>query len=365
MTVSISSIHSMPDFQDESLVRPSSTVGPSGQVNSTPSATDPVSRETLSSLLMAYAPTQDPRIVDQYVEKLCALFSALREKGFDADDLRARMTEALRSKETGGYSNLACELAAAGHFLEHFPEGFRYQVPSGPPAAGVGTAKNFDFSFMVDNFSFNVEVKAFTPKAPGRQRPPQKQFLPPQVAQALYDVGHRFSSNCAPAIGRFLTDANTQLTRPSDGLSVMLLCCNDLDEFADALTCFVGPHGICYQAEQQGLVPAPSQLPNIDAVVICQLGFNQSAILDPGKFENFYGEDGISISDGAEAWNYARALPIALFLRGERPSLALQVEFEKAFQSRHADISNLMAMKGIDAQAALFHLFNMDLASRS
>ncbi len=322
------------------------------------SADDTSSAETLNSLLRAYAQGQDPLIVDQYASSLRTLLGAFESKGFDAADLQKRLTSALRDKDTGGYINLACELAAASHFLKHFPDGFRYQVPSTEPESGEGMSKNFDFAFVVNDFSFNVEVKAFAPKPTDRQGPPIKVFLPSDQRRELYKQGARFSSNCAPAIARFLNDANAQLTSPSNGLSVMLLCCNDLDEFADALTCFVGQHGIYYQTEQDELVPAPSQLPNIDAVVICQLGFNQSAVLDPIKFKSFYGNDSVKIAHGAAGWDYTSALPIGLFLRKKLPPYNLQCEFQQAFQSLNAQMSKRQQQNGGDIQQALFSLFN-------
>lgn len=321
-------------------------------------AADPAIPETLNSLLRAYAQAQDPLIVDQYAEHLCALLATLNSRGFDAASLQHRLTDALRKKDSQTYVTLACELAAAGHFLKLFPGGFRYQVPSAEPEAGAGMPKNFDFSFVVGDFSFNVEVKAVAPKAADRQGPPVKVFLPSAEREALYAEGARFSSNCAPAIARFLKDANAQLTRPSPGLSVMLLCCNDLDEYADALTCFIGTHGICNQTEQASLVPPPSELPNIDAVVICQLGFSQSAVLDLGKFKSFFGDDAVNITHGADAWDYARTLPVGLFLRRERPSSLLQVTFQETFGSRHFEIGALIEKNGGDIQQAVFSFFN-------
>lgn len=320
-------------------------------------AEDKMSGNEFTSLLKAYAQEQAPIIVDQYEEGLCKLFDALDSNGFDTADLRKRLTFALRDKDTGGYVNLACELAAAGYFLKYFPDGFRYQVPSSEPSS-TGMSKNFDFAFVGNGFSFHVEVKAFAPNPKAYQGPPIKVFLPREQQQSLYEQGLRFSRHSAPAIARFLNDANSQLTSPPNGLSVMLLCCNDLDEFSDALTCFVGPHGICSQTEQQGLVPAPSQLPNIDAVVICQLGFNQSSVLDPVKFKSFFGEDTINIAHGAAAWDYKTALPVGLFLRKELPSHDLQVAFQEVFRSLHANIAFLMQQNGYNIQQALFALFN-------
>ena len=314
--------------------------------------------DVFTSLLMSYAREQAPIIVDQYEEELWRLLDTLNSHGFDTAELQQRLTAALGDKDTGGYVNLACELAAVGHFLKHFPEGFRYQVPSTEPASDTGMSKNFDFAFIANGFSFHVEVKAFAPNPKAHEGPPIKLFLPREQQEALYKQGLRFSRHCAPAIARFLNDANNQLTLPTNGLSVMLLCCNDLDEFADALTCFIGPHGICNQTAQQGLIPAPTQLPNIDAVVICQLGFNQSAVLDPAKFKRFLGEDDLNIAHGADAWDYKTAFPVGLFLRKEHPSYDLQAVFEKVFRSLHANVAFLMKQSGHGVQDALFALFH-------
>jgi hypothetical protein len=316
------------------------------------------SHGTLRALLSTYAQSQDPITINQYADGLQLLLRELESSGFDAADVLKRLTSALRDKNTGGYVNLACELAAAGHFLKHFPDGFGYQVPSAEPACGEGTPKNFDFSFVVNGFTFNVEVKSFAPKLTDHRGPPVKVFLPPDQREWLYEQGSRFTSNCAPGIARFLRDANEQLTAPATGLSVMLLCCNDLDEFADALACFIGPYGICNQITQQGLIPAPAQLPNIDAVVICQLGFNQSAVLNPMKLKSFFDDDSIKASDGADAWDYKTALPIGFFLHKMRPAHDLQTVFGEVFRSLHGNIYSLMQRNGNDPQGALFSLFN-------
>lgn len=318
---------------------------------------DKTSGNAFTSLLRAYAQEQATIIVDQYEEGLCELLNTLDSNGFNTADLQKRLTVALGDKDTGGYVNLACELAAAGYFLKHFPDGFLYQVPSAEPSS-TGMSKNFDFAFVANGFSFHVEVKAFASNPKANQGPPIKVFLPRDQQQSLYEQGLRFSRHSAPAISRFLNDANSQLTSPPNGLSVMLLCCNDLDEFSDALTCFVGPHGICNQTEQQGLVPAPSQLPNIDAVIICQLGFNQSSVLDPVKFKSFFGENDINITHGGAAWDYKTSIPVGLFLRKELPSHDLQVAFQEVFRSSHANIAFLMQQNGYDIQQALFALFN-------
>lgn len=304
----------------------------------------------------AHAPVESV-IVGQYVERLEELLERLKSKGIDAFDLRGKLVTALRDKEKGGFTNLACELSAAHHFLERHPDGFGYQVLSNAPETGEGTRKSFDFSFETQGITFNVEVKAFAPAKDIGDRT-VKLFLPQSDTKALYDQGARFSRNCAPAIARFLLDANSQLTKPARGISVLLLCCNDLDEQADALTCFIGPHGICSQSKAEGVVPAPADLPNIDAVVICHLGLLQSSVLNPDRFSAALGWTEARPSNGSNAWDYSRSLPVAFPLQVDRVPPDMQVPFGEAFLSNHAGVCERMQKNGADAQAALFSVFN-------
>lgn len=315
---------------------------------------------TLRSLLMDYADSQEQEVVEQYFGKFVSILTDLRAGGYDIRNLEQLFVAALSAKETGGYINHACELTAAGHFMKRFPEGFRYQVESSTPAtpSGAGLAKSFDFSFIADGHMFNVEVKTFAPRPIDNETPPVKVFLPLASTQALYNQGLRFSSNRAPTIGRFLEDANAQLVRPNGGLSVVLMCCNDLDEYADVLTCFVGPHGICNKMAKEGLVPSPADLPNIDAVVICNLGFNHSAVVAPKRISHFYRDESVNIVDGAAPWGYAMAFPTGFFLRQEPRPESLMKAFMTAFHSHNLHISNLIEQNGGDVQQAVFTHFN-------
>lgn len=315
---------------------------------------------TIRSLLMDYAESQTQEVVKQYFGRLISILTDLRAAGYDTRKLEDIFITALRDKEKGGYINHACELAATGYFMKNFPEEFRYQVEGVAPAtpSGKGPAKNFDFSFAADGHVFNVEVKTFAQKSIDNDALPIKVFLPRPETKALYAQGMRFSRNCAPTIGRFLEDANTQLVRPDGGLSVVLLCCNDLDEYADALNCFVGPHGICNKSAKEGPVPSPADLPNVDAVVICNLGFNHRAVVDLNGVRRFYRDENMNIADGADPWNYAMAFPTGFFLRQESRSENLMKAFMTAFHSCHLHISKLMEQNGGDVQQAAFDLFN-------
>lgn len=321
----------------------------------------PEDMKSLKSLVSTYAEVpSDSVIVSQYVERLEQLLGLMRSKSINTDALRSRLVKALQDKEKGGFATLACELGAVAHFLNGYPNGFCYQVTSNAPRTGEGTKKSFDFSFETKGITFNVEVKAFAPKPSNiNEKHIVKSFLLPESTKALYEKGVRFSSNCAPAIANHLSDANSQLTRPARGLSVMLLCCNDLDEQADALTCFVGKYGICRQTKTQGIVPAPAELPNIDAVVICHLGLLQSGVIAPQRFTDAHNGTNPQLDDGSYAWDYSRSLPVALLFQVDRvPPDDIQVLFGEVFRSVHAGVHAYMKINGDDAQTALFSVFN-------
>ena len=322
--------------------------------------------DSIRSLLIDYAQSQERKVVEQYCAKLDSILTDLRSAGFCTRELENHLIAALKDKKNGNYINRACELSAAGYFMTNFPTGFKYQVENmdSAPSRGDGSPKDFDFSFVADEYVFNVEVKTFALKPLNNETPPIKSFLPPSQTKAMYNQGMRVSQNCAPAIGRFLKDANTQLVRPDGGLSVVLLCCNDLDEYADALTCFVSPHGICHKTANGELVPSPTDLPNIDAVVICNLGFNHSAVVDLKRYRDFFRDENENIPDGAAPWNYALALPVGFCLRQESRAESLLKAFMTAFRSHSFSISNLMDKNGGDVQQAVFDLFNSAINTR-
>jgi hypothetical protein len=327
------------------------------------SAPSKLKTDVLRSLLMDYADTQleqAQEVIEQYLWKLISILTDLQAGGYDTRNLEQLFISVLLDKEKGGYINHACELAAAAYFMENFPEGFRYQVEgvATAPLSGTGPPKTFDFSFVADSHVFNVEVKTFTPNLINNNASPIKVFLPYNSTKALYSQGMRFSSNLAPKIGRFLEDANTQLVRPKDGLSVVLLCCNDLDEYTDALTCFIGRHGICNNKAKEGLVPSPADLPNIDAIVISNLGFNHNAVVNPQRIRHFYHDESVHAIDGAAAWDYALALPTGFFLCQEPRTESLLKTFMTAFGSHNLHVFNLMEQNGGDVQRAVFDLFN-------
>ncbi|MDA8151762.1 MAG: hypothetical protein M0003_03470 [Acidithiobacillus sp.] len=311
----------------------------------------------IRSLLMDRAYPQAQGVVNEYFEGFVSILTDLRAAGYDTRKLEDIFIKALRDEKNGGYINHTCELAAAGYFMKNFPEKFRCQVEGVLPS-GIGPAKSFDFSFAADGHVFNVGVKTFSPKPIDNDAPSIKIFLPQSETGDLYGQGMRFSSNCATNIGRFLKDANAQLVRPKGGLSVVLLCCNDLDEYVDALTSFVSPHGICNKLAKEGLVPSTADLPNIDAVVICNLSFNHCFVVDFNGASRFYSDENISIADGGAPWNYATAFSVGFFLRQESRPESLVRAFMTTFHSNHLNISNRMEQEGGDVQQAVFDLYN-------
>ncbi|VWD45034.1 hypothetical protein BLA39750_05673 [Burkholderia lata] len=354
--------------------------------------------ELIKSKLVEYADNPSPQVVEQYSEKLVAILNDLRAHGFDTMRLEGHLVASLRNREEGGYLNYACELSAAGYFSTHYPQHFRYQVVNTTTLnqTSTGTPKTFDFSFVAEGYTFNVEVKAFKPldldyhlstenpvpigdteldenpiidellalyaalagESPSQKGRPLKSFLPQEVTQKLHDRGTEFASTRTTSIKRFLKEkANVQLVRPDNGLSVVMLCCNDPDEFADTLTCLVGPYGVCSAKTSSDYETSAADLPNIDAVVVCNLGMNHSAVVDTTRWMKILKDERAAITDGGDfCWDYSKSLPVALLLRPENRS-ELSEAFAKVFHSHFDYLVETMGERGQYIQNAFFRLF--------
>ncbi len=313
------------------------------------------SLQDLVSRLQAIAPTQAPAVINQYSARLCTLLSELRCRGFAGHRVCKRMNTVLSKRDIGRYLNDACELAIVSHFLASYPEDFRYQVPA--DAGDQNTSKNFDFAFSADGFKFNVEVKSFTPEPMDRPRRQLKSFLPSAWTHELVNQGAEFEANCMPALVRLMTKASAQLPHSNDAHNVMLLCCNDPDEFADVLTCLIGPYGICRSSELNGPLPNLSAFPHIDTVVICLLGLQHLCVLEPTYQSRFFPNDSADV-DGGRAWAYPNSLPISINLRRIPLSNAQALAQGRAFNLQDTYFHPRLNSIGSNCQEVLFDVFN-------
>lgn len=309
----------------------------------------------LASCFGAIAPTQATTVVDQYSARLCTLLSELRARGFAAHRVCKRMNSALSNGNIGGYLNDASELAIVSHFLDLYPKDFRYQVPV--EAGCQDSLKNFDFAFSVDGCTFNVEVKSFTPEPIDRQRRFVKSFLPSVLTHELINQGAEFEANCQPALIRLMTKASAQLPRSNHAHNVMMLCCNDPDEFADVLMCLIGPYGLCRPTDQNRSLPNLSNFPHIDTVVICHLGLQHLCVLDPRYQRMFFPNDSGDM-DGGLAWKYSNSLPISVNLKLVPLARAQELALTRAFNLHDINFYPDLDRSCNNCQEVLFRVFN-------
>lgn len=318
--------------------------------------------ETLKGL-----PDAPPEAVaTDYLDALRGILHSFEASGADTAEISADMRGALGAKDIPGYVGLACELGTANHFRTLSPGQFKYRVSNSSGGHGNGMPRSFDFSAAVDGFTFNVEVKAFSRKSGGGNQHPIKVFLPKAEMEALRaemeKVGSGFSANCVPAIGRFLTDANRQLQRPENGLAAVVLCCDGFDEYADALECLAGEHGLLGKDRKSvgdPILPTPEELPNIDAVVVCLAGLHHYGLMAPERYGAAFGGDRV-IATGRIPWHYAQSLPVAVFLRSS-PQGSLGETFAKAFSLNNATFSELWSECDGGIQSVSFAMFKRAL----
>jgi hypothetical protein len=324
-------------------------------------------KDSITAILKSKPNPSSDKVIEQYVDELLSVVTNLLNTSDEITSEIDKVVSLLEQTDSLQYVNHACELSATNSFKLEFPKGFRYQVENTTTITSTGKSKSFDFSFFVDTYQFNTEVKNFARKETNQGRDPVKLFLPRDQSQLLYDQGLRPDATCKSAIRAFLKDANDQLQRPSNGLSVMLLCCNSFDEYADAMECFIGPHGIIQSATpenpQTGNVSYPDigELPNIDAVVICNLGFFHRCVIDTAVSKDSYKDGRVSPTDGAIPWSYKGTLPIGFPLREEKHSNELLKVFADSFHMINGSLSQLCKKHSGNLQAAIFELINLSL----
>ena len=306
----------------------------------------------------------DPKVVGQYV---CRLEEILQYRALHgAKDLRDLLVQCLQNKDPS-FVNHACEIGAADYFRKRYPENFALAVPS-HQNSGDGPHKDFDFTFKSDEITFNVEVKTITPKVKPDEddgAPRNQSYLTKEQNKLLMDFNIDLSDNGMPRLARALKKANGQLARPTSGITVMLYCCNDYDEQIAALTCLIGPNGICNKTVSDHIVPAPIDLPNVDAVVICNLGLLQASVLYPDRYATAHSIKGQTyterVIDGCAPWDYHHSFPIVVPL-GEMSNDFIK-PLLSVFQSIGVIIMKKCGLQIDKLQSAYFETINEILNS--
>lgn len=300
----------------------------------------------------------------QYCARLATVIDTLKAPGDKLQEKAEGLAGLVRSDKLESFLSQVSELSAAYHFQATYPTDFQNHVEN-PGSTTAGPAKNFDFSFQADGVRFNVEVKAFSKSFDGRSKGGTKYFLPKTVMQQLHDDGFEITANLAPTIGRFLLDANAQLFRRDDDLNVVLICCNDPDEYADVFESLHGPFGIIRSSRVAGdsqtlansVIPNISLLTNIDAVVVCQIGLLHAAIVNTRRFNRAYGEEGLSLSEPAVAWDFRHAFPSGFWLHRPPAEPQRELALHKAFNSHTRILLDYHKQHGC-WQQAVFSLIN-------
>ncbi|SUO98318.1 hypothetical protein [Suttonella indologenes] len=303
----------------------------------------------------------DNELIQDYLKELELMSQELIEVKVDIKDI---LTKLLNSIGQSDYIHHACEFSLIYHFFKEFPSGFLYQIPSQVASTGnkIDTPKNYDVKFSNNGINFHVEIKTIKPMCyDGKD--PIKLFLSKDKIKSLYEQGARnFSPNLMSKISNFLKDANRQLPEKKsfNDVNIVILCCNDLDEYADVLECLgneqIGILRVKNKNQNSEFVPTKEELFNIDGIVICNLGFEHQAFFNRGKIFKLYQSDDVCLN-GKDIWGYKRSIPVL-------PMLFFTKKFEE-------DIEKTISCsffshtpyfydywKNYEQQEALFKLFN-------
>ncbi|WP_159068665.1 hypothetical protein [Neisseria wadsworthii] len=308
----------------------------------------------------------EDKIIEDYLNELQMMIQEFIESKLCVKDIFYRLFNTIGKPD---YIHHACEFSLAYHFFKTFPDRFSYQISSQVASTGniADHPKNYDIKFSNKNLNFHVEVKTITPMN-YESKEPCKIFLPDDERQSIYEQGFKdFSPNLVPKISRFLKDANMQLPlrQSSNDINIVMLCCNNLDEYADILECLCNERMGILSEQNKGsnIVPAKKDLCNIDGIVICNLRFEHYAFFDREKLFKFYQCDDVCLS-GKEVWQYYRStpvLPILFFLKNFEEDV--EKTMSSSFFSHTGYFADYWKKSNSDNQTALFSLFN-DIANK-
>ncbi|WP_339648577.1 hypothetical protein [Halopseudomonas pelagia] len=304
-------------------------------------------------------------ILDQYCAILAAAIDNQPRLMATTQEIADGLADKLRKGEIEGFLSQISELSAAEYFRATHPAEFANHVPN-PGSSSTGPDKNFDFTFQAEGVRFNVEVKAFSKAFDPNDKGGTKYFLPEPIKQSLYKAGAKMSPTLAPTTGRFLQDANDQLPRRSDDMNVVLLCCNDPDEYADVMDSLFGPYGLLgaygvvggNATQPNSIIPNFSLMTNIDAVVVCLTGFLHSGIVNTLRFSRAYKLDGCSLSDPELAWDFRYTFPCGFWLHRPPAERWREIALHKVFNSHLGLLIDYHKRHDGDWQSAVFALIN-------
>lgn len=308
-------------------------------------------------------------VLNQYCALLATAIEYQKPPNKTSQKIADGLAGLLRADNVEEFLSQISELGAAAYFRATYPENFKNHVPS-PSSSSTGPDKNFDFTFRAGGIRFNVEVKAFSKTFCASDEGGAKYFLPELVKQPLYDAGVAMTPTLAPTIGRFLRDANGQLLRSDDDMNVVLLCCNDPDEYADVMESLHGPYGLIRASRTAGdspllpnsVIPNLSLMTNIDAVVVCLTGFLHSGIVNTLRFSRAYKLDGLSLSNPEHAWDFRFSFPCGFWLHRPPTEPQREITFHKVFNSHLKSLLAHYKQHNQDWQAAVFSLINHELS---
>ncbi len=303
----------------------------------------------------------EDKVIEDYLNEIEMMIQEFIESKVYVKDIFYKLLNAIGKPD---YIHHACEFSLAYHFFKTFPDRFSYQISSQVASTGniADHPKNYDIKFSNKNLNFHVEVKTIMPMN-YESKEPCKIFLPDDERKLMYrQVAKNSSPNLMPKLSRFLKDANMQLPerQSSNDINIVIICCNDLDEYADILECLCNERMGILSEQNKGsnIVPSKKDLCNIDGIVICNLGFEHHAFFDREKLIKFYRCDDICLS-GKEIWQYYRSIPVL-------PMLLFFNKFEEdiekimvcSFFSHIGYFFDYWKKFNSNNQKALFSLFN-------
>ncbi|MDP8050953.1 hypothetical protein QJU23_00750 [Pasteurella atlantica] len=291
-----------------------------------------------------------------YITKFFKIIDEFSSKGIDIKE--KELIKAVGKKD---YISYACEISIMYHFLSKYSN-FKYEVSNGRDK------KNFDFSFSIDILDINIEIKSFSSEKNNSNQSPIKLCLNDDNDDILYRMIKEeyekngisdgiVSNNNKKVILDFLKKANSQLpNRKKKSINVVVLCTQDLDQYADILCHFFdSKNAMLYSI--QNINTTCKRYKNIDAIVVCNMGYGHINIL------GIHDRTKKAPINGSDAWDYCLSIPNLPMLFWLRPN-----DFNDEEQKNISEIffshTGYLKKEGPPYYIHIFDLYNKILKSK-
>jgi hypothetical protein len=205
-----------------------------------------------------------------------------------------------------------CELSAASHFFQCFPDGFKYEK-------NICNSTDVDFSFISNGLTLNVEVKCFINRDIDQNKTPiiitGAQYTTETYKEFEEKLPDSFQlvRSRRMSINKFIEESIKKFHVAHDKeFNILMICCYDYQDYMDTMYCLAGINGLM---RENSFFPE-----NIDVSRDIELTKHKNidVIVVNNMADNHYFLHQESTSYFINPWSYKNSLTMGLLLNHAR-----------------------------------------------